>query len=79
MEGPHYNDVDTLSNGFNFTPFSSELGYRVRMRADSLPVRRGRGLHGIVTDLDTGKRYKVYGRSCGLPNCMCDASIREVR
>lgn len=25
-----------------------------------------------------GKTYKVYGASCGLPNCKCDAFIKEV-
>jgi len=26
-----------------------------------------------VTCRDTGKRYRLYRKSCGLPHCMCDA------
>lgn len=36
---------------------------------------RGRGYHGTVTDTNTGKRWRVYGASCGLPGCMCAARV----
>jgi len=32
---------------------------------------RGRGLRGVVTDHKSGKTFKVYGASCGVPRCMC--------
>jgi hypothetical protein len=38
---------------------------------------RGPGVKGIITDLDTGKRYTLIGRSCG-ESCYCDAEIVEV-
>jgi hypothetical protein len=47
--------------------------------ADFAALRRGIGLWGIVTDQDTGVKYKVYGRSCGLPNCECDAEIKRMK
>jgi hypothetical protein len=39
---------------------------------------RGAGLKGTVKDHKSGKRYKVYGASCGLPNCMCAWRTVEV-
>lgn len=41
-------------------------------------IRRGRGKYGVI-ETESGKRYEVYGASCGIPNCMCDARIREVK
>lgn len=82
MEYPQNNETMPLKDGFNFTP-RMRIGdgfIRVRMRiseTDHNSLGRGRGLQGIVTDLDTGKRYKVYGASCGLPRCMCDSKITE--
>lgn len=80
MEYPQNNNTQPLADGFNFTPYSPDLGCRVRMRIDRTLLRgsRGRGLRGIVTDLDSGIKYKVYGMSCGLPRCMCDAKIVEI-
>lgn len=76
---PRDNSVP-LTDGFNFTPIYK--GKRVKLRlgeADRKVIGyRGLGLRGTVTDLDTGKTYKVYGRSCGLPNCQCDSEIKEV-
>lgn len=77
MESPQVNGVTPLPEGFNFTPILN--GVRVRMRlseTDFAKIRRGPGLYGTVTDLDDGQRYKVYGRSCGAPHCMCDAEIK---
>jgi hypothetical protein len=42
------------------------------------PAMRGLGFRGIVEDMKTRKRYKVYGASCGLPHCQCDARIKEI-
>jgi hypothetical protein len=37
-----------------------------------------RTLKGIVTDADTGKRYKIYGKACNIPGCACDAFAVEL-
>jgi hypothetical protein len=34
------------------------------------------GVKGIIQI--AGQRYKVYGRSCGTPHCMCDAEIKPI-
>jgi hypothetical protein len=72
------NDGKPLTDGFNFTPIYK--GERVRMRAkfDGAIRERKRGFQGMVTDLDSGKRYRVYGRDCGL-QCYCDAEIKNDR
>jgi len=57
------------------------LGQRVALRVnhrDALKLRRGPGFFGIITDLDTKKRYELHGRPCPVPNCYCDAEIIEV-
>lgn len=38
---------------------------------------RTRGKHGVVEIF--GTQYNVIGRSCGLPNCMCDAELVEIK
>ena len=62
--------------GFNYTPIFN--GVRVQVRARFLPTAK----HGKISvrkieDLDTHKVYRVYVRACSLPNCMCDAEIKE--
>ena len=42
------------------------------------PFARGLGFRGIVEDKKTRKRFKVYGASCGLARCQCDARIEEI-
>lgn len=58
-----------------FTPLLN--GERVVMKLSpeekEWACRRGTGLRAEVTDLLSGRRYRVVGRSCGLPNCDCDA------
>jgi hypothetical protein len=53
------------------------VALRVSVR-DSAKARRGPGDHGIITDLDTGKRYTLRGRPCSIQDCYCDAEIVEV-
>ncbi len=65
-----------------FTPRDKFTGERYRMKLsveDRWLPSRGLGCRGTVTDLLTGKRWKVYGASCGLPNCQCDAVVVEVK
>jgi hypothetical protein len=64
-----------------FAPFLPN-GQRARMEVSDddmkIAMIRGRGFHGVITDLRTGKKWRVYGKSCSLPNCMCDASVKPV-
>jgi hypothetical protein len=57
-------------------------GDRVALRVsadDYRKCRRGPGVYGVVTDLDTQKRYKLVGRPCSAGvHCYCDAEIFEV-
>jgi hypothetical protein len=56
-------------------------GDRVALRVsaeDAAKPRRGPGDYGVITDLDTGKRYTVRGRPCEVPTCYCDAEIIEI-
>lgn len=74
------NDVrDPLASsqldGNLFTP-RLEDGTRAEMRLsdeDQAKCSRGRNWSAEVTDLLTGKRWKVRGASCGSPRCFCDA------
>lgn len=64
-------------------PFLTPLfnGERVALRVsaeDHDKLRRGPGVYGIITDLDTKKRYTLVGRQCSQPGCHCDAEIIEV-
>jgi hypothetical protein len=36
---------------------------------------RGPGYKCQVTDLITGRRFRVFGAHCGLPECWCDVSV----
>jgi hypothetical protein len=52
-------------------------GVRVEMQVrsdDAKKVTVGPGYKGIVTDLDDGKRYTIWGIPCGC-RCYCDAEI----
>jgi hypothetical protein len=63
-----------------FTPRNIH-GERMKMDVEVVsgdPAMRGLGFRGIVEDMKTRKRYKVYGASCGLPHCQCDARIKEI-
>ena len=59
----------------------NKLGIRMEMDVEVIsghPFSRGLGFRGIVEDKKTRKRYKVYGASCNLPHCQCDARIKEM-
>lgn len=68
-----------------FTPRVSEYSQerlRLQIPMDKFVISRlsmkGLGYKGKVTDPETGKRYEVWGATCGLPNCDCDAYLVEV-
>jgi len=64
-----------------FTPLDEN---NVRLEFDDSEVdflkvdmnRRILGYRGIIKI--KGKKFDVYGQSCGLPGCGCDAMIKEV-
>jgi hypothetical protein len=66
-----------------YTPRLKGTGERLRLLlndADWAIANRYRGtfrVRGIVTDQNTGKRYRIKGAACGLP-CRCDAIAEEV-
>lgn len=39
---------------------------------------RGPRDYGVITDLDTDKRYAIRSAPCEAPGCYCDAEITEV-
>jgi hypothetical protein len=58
-------------------------GERVALRVSAADhqktVRRGDGTYGVITDLDTTKRYTLMGMPCSAGDrCYCDAEILEV-
>lgn len=66
-----------------FTPrtLSGErLSLRIS-RADRIKMLEGGrtlGPQGEITDLDTGKCYRITGASCGADNCNCDSVAVEI-
>lgn len=65
-----------------FTPLNYERTKRLRFDMSDVEVVSGdlnvrkRGKKAVVRIND--KLYAVHGISCGLPNCNCDAYIKEV-
>jgi hypothetical protein len=66
-----------------YTPRLKDTGERLRLMlndADWAIANCYRGTlrnKGIVTDQNTGKRYRIKGAACGL-QCCCDATAEEV-
>ena len=66
-----------------YTPRRKDTGERLRLLlndADWVVANRYQGtfrVRGIVTDQNTGKRYRIKGAACGL-QCRCDATAEEV-
>ncbi len=66
-----------------YTPILKSTGVRITIENYELEpgfneARIARALKGILTDTDTGKRYKIYGKSCSQPHCACDAWAVEI-
>jgi hypothetical protein len=70
-------------NTYIYTPRLKASGERLQLvlnDADWAVANRHRGtlrVRGIITDLNTGKRYRITGAACGL-QCQCDATAEEV-
>ena len=45
---------------------------------DADKVTRGPGYKGIVTDLNTGDHYHIYGAMCSAGSCYCDAIAERI-
>lgn len=61
-----------------FCPVDRRTGERLELRIDaSIDLPRGRRWTRVVRDLDTGKSYRAWNRSCGLA-CQCDAYAEEL-
>ena len=65
-----------------FTPVLKSTGKRIVIdnpvfEADYEDKKAVRAWYGVVRDADTGKRYSVYGKQCGL-KCACDAYVVPV-
>lgn len=73
----------TAPRGLLFTPRTPK-GVRLALklsnddRSKMLLAGRNLSVKGEVTDLNTGKRYRITGASCGSPECNCDAVAVEI-
>jgi hypothetical protein len=69
--------------GYLLTPVQRNTETRLSLRisdGDMAVIHaygRRKGLKGTVTDLHSGKRYRIYGKSCEIPRCFCDAWAEE--
>lgn len=61
-----------------FTPVDHATDKRLDLLIDVPALPRGRRWRMTVTDVRTGKRYRAWQKSCGLPGCLCDAFAEEV-
>jgi len=65
-----------------FTPIFN--GKRITITVsdeEARPIReygRRLGFKGEVTDIKSGKRFRIYGKACSLPNCVCDATALQL-
>ena len=56
-----------------FTPVERTTGLRLGLLIADQHIPRGRRWMRIVTDIPSGRRYRVWQKSCGVPRCLCDA------
>jgi hypothetical protein len=68
-----------------YTPVLKNHFQRLRLEiADDDAVRlycrprRAGAVYGDVTDRNSGARFRIYGKSCGLRGCDCDAWAVEI-
>jgi hypothetical protein len=65
---------------FKYTPVLKSTGERIEIPNPEFSQgfnMKSKQKKGIVTDLDTGKKYAITGKSCGL-GCYCDAFAEEI-
>jgi len=66
-----------------FTPLNESKTERLKFDMKDVEVVEdkfwsGRGLGHKATVKIKGDMYKVFGISCGLPNCQCDAYLKPL-
>ena len=61
-----------------FTPVDRRTGTRLNLRIHKRDIPRGHRWQRTVHELDTGKTYRAWGKSCGVPGCYCDAYVEEL-
>lgn len=67
-----------------YTPVIKSTGERITIYNPifsdgfSNSSRQANALYGTVEDVDTGRKYKIYGKKCGL-DCTCDAYAVEIK
>lgn len=61
-----------------FTPVERTTHVRLRLLIADQEISRGRRWTRIVTDIPSGRRYRVWQKSCGSPRCLCDAYALEI-
>jgi len=60
------------------TPVDRSTGKRLELIIDNQEIPRGHPWTRILVDHRTGKRFRLWQKSCGLPGCLCDAYAEEV-
>lgn len=62
-----------------FVPVDRSSGERLDLLIDStIDIPRGRKWSRTILDRKSGKRYRAWSKSCGLPRCLCDAYAEEI-
>jgi hypothetical protein len=61
-----------------FTPVHRVTGERLELLVERQELPRGRKWTRVMTDLTTGRKYRAWQKSCGLPGCLCDAYVIEL-
>lgn len=56
-----------------FTPVDRMTNVWLRLLIADQDIPRARRWTRIVTDIPSGRRYRVWQKSCGSPRCLCDA------
>lgn len=62
-----------------FTPVERSTGNRLDLTIADRDIPRGRHWTRVVRDIPTGRLYRVWQKSCGLPGCLCDAYAEQIR
>ena len=58
----------------------TETGDRLHLSVSSedfAKIRLGKRWKATITDLPTGKKYRLRDAGCGIPRCHCDAFVIE--
>jgi hypothetical protein len=70
-----------FEHGKYFVTPRSTSDNRLRLEVSEVDhgkLERGRGWEAEMTDIPSGRKYKLYAAACGHPNCFCDAIAVEI-